>query len=289
MIGDRRAAQGALVSSFATGCVMPVFTLRFPGLGAALLATLGVLTVNVGAAAARAESAGAGLWDISRADANRGCRLTLRNEETAPGRHVLAAPAGCRKALPILGQATAWASVEGGALRLLARDGGPLLEFAPKERGRLEAIGPEGETYRLTTQGGAATRWPSEGRTQTAQAGTPAAPALAAAPVGAAPPRGAIAGRYAVLREEGRDTGCMVTMEDRGGRGPKGSSRAFLAPACRDQGLVIFNPVGWTLAGGKLTLYADKGHSLIFLPGADGKSWSKDPASGGKPVSLRRL
>lgn len=268
---------------------MAVFELRIPGLRAqaALAAALGLALFNAGPAAARAESAGAGLWDISRADAPRGCRLTLRNELTGPGRHVLAAPAGCRKALPILANAAGWTAVESGALRLLARDGGPLLEFSPKERGRLEAIGPEGEVYRLTTQGGAATRWAGEGRVQSAQAATPA-PAIAP-PVGVAPPRGAIPGRYAVLREEGKDTGCMVTLEDRGGRGPKGSSRAFLAPACRDQGLVIFDPVGWALTGGKLTLYANKGHALTFLPAPDVGSWSKDPSSGGKPVSLRKL
>ena len=80
----------------------------------------------------------------------------------------------------------------------------------------------------------------------------------------------------------------MVALEDRGGRGPKGSSRAFLAPACRDQGLVIFDPVGWALAGGKLLLYANRGHSLSFLPGSDGKSWTKEEAAG-KPIGLRRL
>lgn len=241
---------------------------------------LGATVLGAGPAAARAESVGAGLWDMSRPDLNRGCRLTLRSEESGPGRHALGAPAGCRKALPILAAASGWTSVEGGIMRLLGKDGGPLLDFAPKTDGGLEAMGPEGEIYRLTSQGGARMRWAGEGRAQTAQA----APATAVAP-----PRAALAGRYAILREDDKDTGCMVTLEDRGGRGPKGSSRAFLAPACRDQGLVIFNPVGWALVGGKLTLYAQKGHALSFLPGVDGRSWAKDPASGGKPVSLRRL
>lgn len=261
---------------------MPLFEPRAPALRAALAAAalLGAATLGSAPAAARAESVGAGLWDLSRVDANRACRLTLRGEETAPGRHALGAPAGCRRALPILANAAGWTAIEGGALRLLAQDGGPLLEFAPKAAGRLEAIGPEGEIYRLSSMGGAPARWAGEGRIVTAQA---------QAPVGAAPSRGSAVGRYAILRDDGKDTGCMVTLEERGGRGPKGSSRAFLAPACRDQGLLIFDPVGWTLVGGRLTLYANKGHVLIFLIGPDGKTWSKDPALGGKPIALRRL
>lgn len=261
---------------------MPFHELRTSGLRAALavVALLGVSTFGPAPAAARAENVGAGLWDLSRVDANRACRLTLRNEETAPGRHALGAPAGCRRALPILASAAGWTAVEGGALRLLAADGGPLLEFSPKGGGALEATGPQGEIYRLSSQGGAPRRWASEGRIVTAQA----TPSLALAPS-----RASVPGRYAILRDDGKDTGCMVTLEDRGGRGPKGSSRAFLAPACRDQGLLIFDPVGWALVGGRLTLYANKGHSLVFLVGPDGKSWSKDPATGGKPIALRRL
>ena len=263
-------------------------------LAAALCAAPLAGILEAAPAQARAESLGAspgaGVWDMERADANRRCRLTLRSDETAPGLHALGAPAGCRKALPILAAAAGWTSTEEGALRLVGRDGGPLLDFASRAGGALEAIGPEGEVYRLTSQGGAPARWASEGRPQmTAQAAPkPAGVSSAAAPLVAAPPRAAIVGRYAILREEGRDTGCMVTLEDRGGRGPKGSSRAFLAPACRDQGLVIFDPVGWALAGGKLLLYANKGHSLSFVPAADGKSWAKE-GDAGKPLGLRRL
>ena len=52
------------------------------------------------------------------------------------------------------------------------------------------------------------------------------------------------AGRYAVMRED-KDTGCMLTLDLRA-RGP-GGNKALLAPACRDNGIVVFDPVGWTL------------------------------------------
>ena len=87
-----------------------------------------------------------------------------------------------------------------------------------------------------------------------------------------APPRPAdVAGRYAVLREAGRDTGCMVTLD--------ASSEAFLAPACRDQGIVIFDPVGWRIIGGRLTLTARKGHTTQLDLQPDG-TWLKDAQQG---------
>lgn len=117
---------------------------------------------------------------------------------------------------------------------------------------------------------------------ETAQAQT-AAPGVAKI----APPRPQdVAGRYIILREGNRDTGCMVTLDDKA-RGTKGR-KAILAPACRDQGLVIFDPSGWAFERGRLTLYARKGHGATFDPYADG-TWQKDPKEGGKPLGLRKI
>lgn len=107
---------------------------------------------------------------------------------------------------------------------------------------------------------------------------------LAASAAGAARPAG-IAGRYAILRAGDKDTGCMLTLDDRA-RGP-GGFRALLAPACRDQGLVIFDPVGWSLDRGRLALTARKGHKAYF--DQDGDSvWRRD-AKEGKALALKRL
>ena len=107
-------------------------------------------------------------------------------------------------------------------------------------------------------------------------------PTVASA-AGAARPS-AIAGRYAILRAGDKDTGCMLTLEDRA-RGP-GGFKALLAPACRDQGLVIFDPVGWSLERGRLALTARKGHKAYFEP--EGDIWRRD-AKEGKPLALKRL
>ena len=78
-----------------------------------------------------------------------------------------------------------------------------------------------------------------------------------------------IAGRYSVLREGGKDTGCMITLDAKA-RGLKGGNKALLAPACRDQGIVIFDPVGWVVEKGRLKLTARKGHHTIFDQKGDG-------------------
>lgn len=86
--------------------------------------------------------------------------------------------------------------------------------------------------------------------------------ALSMTSLQAAPPARAadLAGRYAVLRDV-RDTGCMVTLSPN----PRGKGfRAQLAPACRDQGIVVFDPVGWWLERGKLHLQARKGHNIAL-------------------------
>lgn len=93
-----------------------------------------------------------------------------------------------------------------------------------------------------------------------------------------------VAGRYFIFRENGKDTGCMLTLDDKA-KG-KGGNRATLAPACRDQGLVIFDPVGWQIINGHLVLTARKGHTTRLDQEPDG-TWLKDPKEG-KSLSLKK-
>ncbi|MBM3553386.1 MAG: hypothetical protein FJX45_16945 [Alphaproteobacteria bacterium] len=102
--------------------------------------------------------------------------------------------------------------------------------------------------------------------------------ALAAGPSDAA-------GRYSILREGDKDTGCMLTLDARV-RGRAGL-KAQLAPACRDNGVVIFDPVGWGLDHERLVLTARKGHSAHFDRDASGV-WRRD-AKEGKALGLRPL
>jgi Protease inhibitor Inh len=100
--------------------------------------------------------------------------------------------------------------------------------------------------------------------------------ALAAPPLASAFAAPDASGRYAVLRDD-RDTGCMLTLDSRA-RGP-GGFRAQLAPACRDNGIVIFDPVGWALDRGRLVLTARKGHKAHFERD-DAGVWRRDPKEG---------
>ena len=100
----------------------------------------------------------------------------------------------------------------------------------------------------------------------------------------AEPHIGEAAGRYAILRAGDKETGCMLTLKS---RPAAGGNKAQLAPACRDNGIVIFDPIAWTLERGRLALTARKGHKTYFDRHADGL-WRRD-AKEGKSLSLRRL
>ena len=87
-----------------------------------------------------------------------------------------------------------------------------------------------------------------------------------------------VIGRYNVLRG-GKDTGCMLTLEP---------SRALLAPACRDNGIVIFDPKGWSLTQRRLVLRARKGHAATFEMDETG-AWQKDGENGPKVLGFRKM
>ena len=117
---------------------------------------------------------------------------------------------------------------------------------------------------------------------------TTARPTAAPAAAASGPVRAAeLAGRYAILREGTKDTLCMLTL-DTSARGPRGTMKAQLAPACRDQGVVVFEPMGWQIERNKLVLTARKGHKASFELTPDG-SWQKDPKEGGKALGFRKM
>jgi hypothetical protein len=93
------------------------------------------------------------------------------------------------------------------------------------------------------------------------------------------------AGRYSILRDGGKDTGCMLTLDNR--VKAAGRDKASLAPGCRDQGIVIFDPAGWQIVNGRLVLTARKGHKTYLDAQPDG-SWKKDPKEG-KSLTLKKL
>ena len=87
---------------------------------------------------------------------------------------------------------------------------------------------------------------------------TPCQVAEAAARPSSSGGKGSEAGRYAVLRDD-KDTNCMVTLHAGG--------KAQLAPACRDNGIVVFDPMNWRSESGKIILTARKGHKIELTRG----------------------
>jgi hypothetical protein len=111
-----------------------------------------------------------------------------------------------------------------------------------------------------------------------------AAAMLAGMPIAGASAAGDASGRYAILRDD-KDSGCMLTLDSRA-RGP-GGFKAQLAPACRDNGVVVFDPVGWTIEHNRLVLTARKGHKAHFERDSGGV-WRRDPKEG-KSLGLKPI
>lgn len=261
-------------------------------LAAALLVggLLGALPAEPRAAPADpAATSQAGTWDMALEQANRRCRMNLTRDAVGDGFAVMM-PAGCRRAFPLLSGVLVWTPGEGEHILFRSGAADPVLDFGPEEGGPfLSAIAGEGDRYTLTPTDQA--RQAAIVATRPAEPVTPAAPAAPVPePARAAPARsrtvGEVAGHYAVVRLR-RDTGCMVTLDDHE-KGPTGGSlRARLAPACGDQGIVVFDPVGWQLAHGEVVLIAKKGHTTELKPQDDG-TWANAPA-GGRVLVLKRL
>jgi hypothetical protein len=250
---------------------------KVSALCAALVFALGVLVAS-GAAALTLEGSQSaiGQWEVSTSHGANTCRLTLRGEQVHGGFFV-GMPAACRHALPILSNVVAWILPGDNHLDLADAYGKALLDFAPSEGDRFAAAGPQGESYVLTFIAGA----PAPANLP---AGGPTAPDAAAARPSASRVvlrPSDVAGRYAVLREAGRDTGCMVTLDI--------SSKAFLSPACRDQGIVIFDPTAWRMAGGRLVIVARKGHTAQLDLQADGTWLKESKETDAKSLTLKKF
>jgi Protease inhibitor Inh len=94
-----------------------------------------------------------------------------------------------------------------------------------------------------------------------------------------------VAARYMLERAGGKDADCLLILDNQT-KAP-GGYKASLAPGCRDEGIMIFDPVGWRLVADRLVLTARRGYTTHFDLQPDG-TWRKD-ASEGKPLILKKL
>ncbi len=237
----------------------------------------------------RAAGGPASVWDIVLEGGERQCRLTLRGDNDGKGASV-AMPPGCHRAIPALSRVIFWSDGGDGKLQLNDAKGEPILIFTADGK-TFTTTSPQGELYRMSPANAA-----SGPNLAKAAAAAPAGVEVAQAvkkpaatakkPAAASQKPEEVAGRYAVLRDKTHDTGCMVTLDDKS-HGPESTLKARLAPACRDQGIVIFDPVGWQMISGQLVLTARKGHKTELDTQEDG-SWTNNPKTG-KTLTLKRI
>lgn len=221
-----------------------------------------------------------GIWRLSLDRAGASCRVLLRTQASNDGADVLGMPAACRHAMPALATVGRWTVPDAAHVTLADPAGTAVLTLAetPDHAGAFAAATPAG-IYRLA-------------RIAAEPDATPA-PAPVLVPIAARrrteveaePARtGETVGRYAVMRGA-RDTGCMLTLDS---ARVAGGNRAQLAPGCRDQGIVVFDPAAWSLVKGDLVLTARAGHKARLARHGESE-WTKDASEGGKPLGLKKL
>jgi hypothetical protein len=273
---------------------LPPVSPRIPALAVALIALTSVLSSPV---SARTADDVVGQWDVMHEQGRRPCRITLNAERSDKGDFFVGVPVACRRGMPVLAKVGRWTLADATHLTLTDPGGRAILTLEA-DGDAFSGKSPDGATYRLVFV-------PAMGRSATSgdasdvlQAKPPqiinlatgtttvAATSVPSKPSKVSPERmGDLAGRYAVLRDKTHDTGCMLTLDDK--TRVKGGARAALAPACRDQGIVVFDPTVWQIVNGRLVLTAKAGHVTHLDKQGDG-TWLKDPAEG-KSLSLKKL
>jgi hypothetical protein len=229
----------------------------------------------------------AGPWTLFF-DRGASCRIILRPQRTDAGDYFLGMPVACRHAIPQLQTIGRWASPDTSHLTLDDPAGKPVLAMASTGTGGFAASRPEGRYTLIAVTAASATGMvPDPVETSPALAGATLRPVAmkSAEPESSRETAADLAGRYAVMREK-RDTGCMVTLDDKSR--VKGGVRAQLAPGCRDQGIVVFDPSAWQLVKGELVLIARAGHKTVLEKKQEGL-WEKAAKEGGKPLGLKKL
>lgn len=236
--------------------------------------------------AARQPADLAGTWELSIAGTGESCRILLRPGASGAGANVLGMTPACRHAMPDLAKVEGWTLPDPSHLALADTAGNPVLVLAAAGEVFSAALGNQAYILReiAATGRSAASFAPVDPMSSPGFAEiAPVSKRSKAAVADEMPSE--LGGRYAVMREK-HDTGCMLTLDDK--TRVKGGDRAQLAPGCRDQGIVIFDPTAWTVIKGELVLTARAGHKAHLVKSGEG-AWQKDTKDGSKPLGLKKL
>jgi hypothetical protein len=221
-----------------------------------------VLTLVACAAPALAQTAPdlakdmVGQWELSTAERNKTCVVTLKGDNTPSGSR-LELDKGCADSLPFTKDIAAW-SIKGlgDIVRLQDAKGESVIDFTEVESGILEGTRSGEGVYIL--QNLAAARALSKSTDM-------------------------MIGDWAVVRDNGR-TICGLTLTNN--EAGNDNFQLFLKPRC-DPAIVGFNPTMWRLERGELQFIAPSGEAWHF-EADDNAQWRRVPDTADPLVLVRQ-
>jgi len=186
-----------------------------------------------------------GAWELSNADHDRRCTVTL-STDTAPGGFKLALDQGCAAVFPMFKDVAIWSIVPNGPLRLLDAKGNATLELSEVESGIFEGERRGEGLYFMQPQGAATipVRTPEQ-----------------------------MFGDWNFLREIDKPL-CALTLSRAAGAGP--DYKLTVKPGC-DPAIVNFALSTWRLEGDQL-VFTGRGGSWRFVE-SDTNIWERIPPS----------
>jgi hypothetical protein len=211
---------------------------------AAAQSTLPATPVQITAPPSDAAKALVGAWEMSNAERDKVCTLTLKGDpgqggfKLEPGRN-------CATVFPVAREMATWTLSATDVLRLLDARGKPLLEFSEVESGMYEGERPGEGLYFLQSVAAAAA-------VKTADQ---------------------MFGEWAVTRGAGKPI-CGITLTNTAAG--QDSYMLRVKPGC-DALVTRFNPLSWKVERGELILEAARGQAWRFEE-SDSTTWQRVPA-----------
>jgi hypothetical protein len=185
-----------------------------------------------------------GAWEISNADRDRTCGVTLKGD-TVKGAYKLDMDKGCADALPFTREAQAWTIVN-DMVRIIDARGRVILQFTEVEGGLYEAERPAEGLYFL----------------QSLDAAGPVFQTAAA-----------MAGEWNVLRDTDKPI-CSLTLSNTAAPAVDEGYALKLKTPC-DAVVTRFNPASWRMDRGELVISSARGEAWRFAQEEAG--WRRVP------------
>jgi hypothetical protein len=195
-----------------------------------------------------------GAWELSNADHDKVCRLTLRGDAVSGG-YRLDVDKSCPGIFPSTKDITTWSLDNYGNLRLLDAHGEAVIELTEVEGGMYDGFKPEEGRYILQAAAAVQVRSTED-----------------------------LVGDWAVARGTGKPI-CLLTLANAAVAGSADNLALKLKPGC-DALVTRFGPTSWHMDNGELVLLSARGQTWRFEEN-DTNTWQRVPETP-DPVLLVR-